>query len=257
MPTPKSKLSKFILSLPATLTGSQVVERAKAKGMKTSRANVSRVRGMYGTKAVKTRAPITSPTSKTEPAKPATTAPSNSPPKNKSDFIRAQPASLSAAEVIAKGKAEGIKLGSSLVYMVRRRSPGKAKTGAAETVATKPTAAPAKTKSKADFVRAYPDLSPKEFVEKAKAEGIKLGWRYVYNVRASDKAARKKNRATSTTSSKPASTNGTLPSVTPWRPNEDLLKALAAELGLGRAVEILCAERARVRAMIGGEPRRG
>jgi hypothetical protein len=51
-----------------------------------------------------------------------------------SDFIRQQPASLSATEVIAKGKAEGIKFGSSLVYMVRRRSPGKAKKGTAKTV---------------------------------------------------------------------------------------------------------------------------
>jgi hypothetical protein len=58
MPTPKSKLSKFILSLPSTLSGAQVVERVTAKGMKTIRANVSRVRGLYGPKAVKT-APTT------------------------------------------------------------------------------------------------------------------------------------------------------------------------------------------------------
>jgi hypothetical protein len=47
--------------------------------------------------------------------------------ENKSDFIRAQPATMSAADVIAKGKAEGIKIGSSLVHMVRGRSSGKAK----------------------------------------------------------------------------------------------------------------------------------
>jgi hypothetical protein len=33
---------------------------------------------------------------------------------------------------------------------------------------------------------------------------------------------------------------------------EDLLKAVAAEIGLGRAMEILVGERARVRAVIGG-----
>ena len=33
---------------------------------------------------------------------------------------------------------------------------------------------------------------------------------------------------------------------------EDLLKALGAEIGLGRAMEILAGERARVRAVIGG-----
>jgi hypothetical protein len=51
---------------------------------------------------------------------------------SKSDFIRAQPATMSAAEVIAKGKAQGIKIGSSLVYVVRRRSSGK-KRGASRT----------------------------------------------------------------------------------------------------------------------------
>ena len=67
MPTPKSKLSKFILSLPATLTGTEVVERAKANGMKTSGANVYRVRGLFGAKTSKTKA--------TQPAAPPTVAP--------------------------------------------------------------------------------------------------------------------------------------------------------------------------------------
>lgn len=109
---------------------------------------------------------------------------------NKSDFIRAQPASLSVAEVIAKGKAEGIEIGSSLVYMVRGRSPGKAKTGTAKVTTSTATAV-----------------------------------------------------------------NGTAASVTlPAASSsaEDLLRAIAAELGLARAVEILAGERARVRAIIGG-----
>jgi hypothetical protein len=108
---------------------------------------------------------------------------------NKSDFIRAQPATLSVAEVIAKAKAEGIKIGSSLVYMVRRRSPGKARRAAAKTT-TSPTL------------------------------------------------------------------NGAAPSVAsaakPSSSAEELLRAVAAELGLGRAVEILQGERARIRAVIGG-----
>jgi hypothetical protein len=106
--------------------------------------------------------------------------------QNKSDFIRAQPASLSVADVIAKGKAEGIKIGSSLVYMVRGRSSGKAKRGAPKMTLTI------------------------------------------------------------------ASVNGTRPSGTAVSSSaEDLLRAIAAELGLGRAVEILEGERARVRAVIG------
>jgi hypothetical protein len=116
---------------------------------------------------------------------------------NKSDFIRRLPATLSVADVIAKGKAEGIKFGSSLVYMVRRRSSGKVKKGTAKTTPVKRTAAasvtsatsktpasktpakPPKSESKADFVRAYPKLSPKELVAKAKAEGVKFDANYV------------------------------------------------------------------------------
>jgi hypothetical protein len=244
MPTPKSKLSKFILSLPSTLTGAQVVERVKATGMKTSRANVSRVRGLYGAKAVKT-----APTKAAAPASSKTT--------NRSDFIRAQPASMSPADVVAKGKAEGIKFGRSLVYMVRGAAT--AKKGVAKKTSAAPTrATPANTaiKSKADFVRAYPSSSANEIVEKAKAEGIKLGWRYVYNVRATDKTAKRAKRAAAkVTPAMTTSVNGAAPSAVlpaPSSSTEDLLRAVAAELGLGRAVEILAGERARVRALIGG-----
>jgi hypothetical protein len=193
--------------------------------------------------------------------------------QNKSDFIRAQPAALSVAEVIAKGKAEGIKFGSSLVYMVRRRSTVKAKKGGAETAPAGPATSPVKSstsktpstkstatstkppKSKADFVRAYAGLAPKEIVEKAKAESVKFDVSYVYRVRAMDKTARKKTRAAAkATTSTTTAMNGAVPSVTSaasLSSAEDLLRAVAAELGLGRAVEILLGERKRVRAVIG------
>lgn len=176
---------------------------------------------------------------------------------SKSDFIRNQPATLSAAEVVAKAKAEGIKIDVNHVYKVRGRSKTKASAARKAPSSATGTAAPANTriKSKADFVRAHPGLSPKEVVEKAKAEGIKIGWRYVYNVRGSDKAAGKKKRAATTaSSSKPASTNGTERSVATSSAAssaaEDLLRALGAELGLGRAIEILTGERARVQSFL-------
>jgi hypothetical protein len=194
---------------------------------------------------------------------------------NKSDFIRAQPATMSATDVIARGKAEGTEVSRSLVHMVRTRSSGKAKKGAAKTPPSKPTAAPMTSaaskpdatrltaasgkppKSKADFVRAYSSLSPKEVVEKGKAEGVTFDARYVYRVRAMDKAARKRKRAAAKTATSPATAaNGAAPSVTPAaKPSssaEDLLRALAAELGLGRAAGILEGERARVRAVLRG-----
>jgi|HubBroStandDraft_5_1064220.scaffolds.fasta_scaffold300652_1 hypothetical protein len=158
---------------------------------------------------------------------------------SKSDFIRAQPANLSAAEVVAKAKAEGIKLDRVLVYKVRIRAKGGP--------AAKKTPGPKKGgTSKAAFVRGLPASTPaKEVVAKAKALGLSLSVNYVYNIRGAAKTAAKNRRA------------GTRASVAVPRPiagssaAEGLLKALAAEVGLGKAIEILSGERARVRAVIG------
>jgi len=158
---------------------------------------------------------------------------------SKSDFIRAQPANLSAAEVVAKAKAEGIKLDRVLVYKVRIRAKGGA--------AAKKTPGPKKAvASKAAFVRDLPSSTPaKEVVAKAKALGLSLSINYVYNIRGAAKTAAKNRRG------------GTRASVAVPRPiagspaAESLLRALAAEIGLGKAIEILSGERARVRAVIG------
>jgi hypothetical protein len=178
-------------------------------------------------------------------------------PVSKSDFIRKQPASLSAADLVTKAKAAGIKLTTQLVYNVRGSS--KAKKGAAQKASTtKPVASasaasksPAKM-SKADFVRSRSHLSPREIVEDGKAAGIKLDASYVYNVRGYDAA---KTRVTkqaakrATTRRKGASVPRPIATTSKA---EDLLKALGAEIGLARAIEILTGERARVRAVIGG-----
>jgi len=162
----------------------------------------------------------------------------------KSDYIRQQPATLSAAEVVAKAKAEGIRFAPVLVYKVRGRAKAKGK--------AKKTAAPAKTspstkapKSKAAFVRGLPASTPaKEVVARAKAAGIKLGVSYVYNVRGAAKMrAKKRQRAARSGASVPRP-------ITTMSSAESLLKAVAAEIGLGPAIEILSGERARVMAVI-------
>ncbi|MGO9836327.1 MAG: hypothetical protein ACLP1X_19160 [Polyangiaceae bacterium] len=167
-------------------------------------------------------------------------------PLSKSDFIRSQPTTLSAAEVVAKAKAQGIRLDPVLVYKVRGRA--NAKKGVVK--ASPAPKSPASSVSKAAFVRAHASLSPKEIVAKAKTEGVKFDVGYVYNIRGYDKSMAKKRRPvkaraprTGASVPRPVST----PSST-----ETLLKAVASEIGLGRAMEILAGERARVRAVIGG-----
>jgi len=183
---------------------------------------------------------------------------------SKSDFIRAQPATLSAAQVVEKAKAQGIPLRPGLVYEVRRTDKAKKaaapkpaspaakkrapKSSSSAVKAGGPKKAP--TTSKAAFVRAHANLSPKEIVAKARAENIKLDVGYVYNVRSSSKGAKKKVLAQ-------AARRGTEPKGAAPKPAavssraETLLKAVAAEVGLGRAIELLQTERAKIGAAIG------
>jgi len=133
---------------------------------------------------------------KTSPTKPT-----------KSEFIREQPSTMSAADVIAKGKTEGLTISTDLVYGVRSQARLKRK-------ATKVAA----TKTAAAKKGATPEPTA---------------------------AARKSRKAVARNVRQP-SVNTTTSSA------EDLLKAIAAEIGLARAIEILIEERARVRALIGG-----
>jgi len=193
---------------------------------------------------------------------------------SKSDFVRSQPATLSASEVVAKAKDAGLKLTSQLVYKVRSegQAKGKAKKPAAAkkpvaakkpaaakkavaakaAVPTKETSASVKApKSKAAFVRGLSASTPaKDVVKQAKALGLSLSINYVYNIRGAAKLAAKKRRsgAASPAVSPVANGNGTRPSASA----ENLLKAVGAEIGLGAAIAILSGERARVRAVLGG-----
>jgi len=203
----------------------------------------------------------------------------------KSSFIRSQPPEMSAAEIVAKGKVAGMKISDSLVYMVRGPKDGKGspkRMGAAKkstsnnasrkessTAIAKSPSPRTGGQSKAEFVRANPGVTVKDLVAKALFEGIEISENYVYGVRAQDRKGTKLKAATSkksvaktvskrpttastkTAAAKPASSNGTRASGSASSV-EDLLRAVAAEIGLGRAMEILTGERARVRAVMGG-----
>jgi hypothetical protein len=168
------------------------------------------------------------------------------PPLSKSDFIRSQPATMSAKEVVAKAKAAGIKFAPVLVYKVRGRA--KSKKSAAKKTSTMVMSAPMTSatkpaKSKSGFIRSLPSGAPaKEVVKQAKVAGIKLNVGYVYNVR---QAAKKAKRQAWNGVSVPRPIDA-------MSSAENLLRAVAAEIGLGAAIEILSGERARIAVVIGG-----
>jgi hypothetical protein len=177
---------------------------------------------------------------------------------NKSDFIRSLPATLSAAEVVAKAKAAGTTILPGLVYEVRRkakaRTKGKASKGAAPTtnaISTKPSTSTKPPKSKAAFVRGLAASTPaKDVVKQAKALGLSLSINYVYNIRGAAKMAAKKKRAAAKSPVVGPVTNGGGSSVS--ESAENLLKAVAAEIGLTPAIAILEGERARVHVLLRG-----
>jgi hypothetical protein len=176
------------------------------------------------------------------------------PKPSKSEFIRSQPSTMSAADVVEKAKAVGLTITAGLVYGVRSQSKlkRKAKKSAAKTSAAKKGAAPKAAKTtKADFVRMLPKASPKEIIARAKSEGIKIDLDYVYKVRSSAKAGKAKTKADARAATPRKSAAVPRP-LAATSSAEDLLRAVAAEIGLARAMEILAAERARVRAVIGG-----
>jgi hypothetical protein len=160
---------------------------------------------------------------------------------NKSHFIRALPTTLSAVEVVKRAKAAGIRFGAAYVYRVRASADAKKK--AVTRTATR--GAVARTKpitSKASFVRSLPATIPaKAVIGQAKAAGMKLSLAYVYTIRAKAKENRGSTRAGRSVP-RPITTSSLA---------ESLLRALGAELGLGHAIELLAAERAKVLAVLG------
>lgn len=113
----------------------------------------------------------------------------------------------------------------------------------------KKTRKPAAAKlNKAAFVRKQPTtMSAKEIVAKAKAAGITLNDKYVHKVRSEAKvAARGKGGRQQ---QRHAPSNGTARAGD--RSAEQLLRAVAAEIGLARAISLLQDEHQRVRRLIG------
>jgi hypothetical protein len=172
-------------------------------------------------------------------------------PPTKSEFIRQQPEDTSAEEVVEKAKAEGLTIDVGFVRQVRSRAKAKRRSTKSSVRGTPLVRAETKAKSsrtKAEFVRARSHLSPKEIVEDAKSEGVELDVAYVYKLRTAGRKTTAAHRGPSTDS---GTSSGT-PLVVATTNAERLLIAIAAEVGLGRAISVLEGERARVRALING-----
>jgi hypothetical protein len=148
---------------------------------------------------------------------------------NKSAYVRTLPSSMSAKDVVAKAKSDGITLSVSQVYTIRTNAKKQGK-GSGTRAAGRPRGSRAGTKSA--FVRSLPrSLSAKEVVEQAKQRGMTLSVAQVYNI-----------RSTSASKGRPASTSIARPApraVTSSGDAESRLRRLIIELGLQRAKAVM------------------
>lgn len=105
----KPNKSAFIRNFPAGTPAAEIVTKAKAAGLKLSPAFVYAVRS-------KAKAGDTEKKTPGSPGrKPSTGG------QSASDFVRAQPATMKAKDVVAAGAKQGLKFSANLVYMVRSK----------------------------------------------------------------------------------------------------------------------------------------
>lgn len=114
----KPNKSAFVRSLSFDMPSADVVARAQARGMKLTRNDVHAIRAIArrkhesATRAVRAVRAVPTTSNRGRSA-------TRSASINKSAFVRSLPGSMSAAEVIEKGKAKGIKLSAAQVYTIR------------------------------------------------------------------------------------------------------------------------------------------
>lgn len=106
----KPNKSAFVRSLAFDMPSAEVIARAKARGMRLTRNDVHAIRAIARRKSES--ANLSGRPSSSNRKR-------NSSGINKSAFVRSLPGSMSAAEVIEKGKAKGIKLSAAQVYTIR------------------------------------------------------------------------------------------------------------------------------------------
>jgi hypothetical protein len=111
--TAKPNKSAFVRSLSFDTPSAQVIAKAKAKGMTLTRNDVHAIRAIARRKEARGKGG-------------ALRTAKRSGGVNKSAFVRSLPASMSAAEVISRAKAKGIKLSAAQVYTIRANARRKA-----------------------------------------------------------------------------------------------------------------------------------
>jgi hypothetical protein len=113
--------------------------------------------------------------------------------------------------------------------------------------------------NKSEWVRSQPaSMSAKDVVTKAKDAGISITDKYVHTIRYNAKSSKKKGGGRGAAGAvrrgpgRPKGSGAGRAHAVGSHHAEDLLKAVAAEIGLVRAISILTSEHDRVHRLLGG-----
>jgi hypothetical protein len=159
----KPNKSAFVRSLAFDMPSADVIARAKTQGMKLTRNDVHAIRAIARRK---TKQP------KQTRAWGNNARAAGGSGVNKSEFVRSLPGTLSAAEVITRGKSKGIRLSAAQIYTIRAnaRRKGSKKSTERSSARTKDSVRGARVgrgdSRESDFITAALDLGL------TKAEGL-------------------------------------------------------------------------------------
>ena len=150
----KPNKSAFVRSLAFDMPSADVIARAKTQGMKLTRNDVHAIRAIARRKTT----PSAKPSSSNARA-------AGSSGVNKSEFVRSLPGTLSAAEVITRGKSKGIRLSAAQIYTIRANArrkgtnaPAERSSGVTKNVARTTRLGRGDDSREADFISAALDL---------------------------------------------------------------------------------------------------
>jgi hypothetical protein len=199
----------------------------------------------------------------------STKAPKKTAPGRKlgklSEFVLAQDAKLSAAEVVKLAKTAGFDITAHRVHNIRWAAKQKGKKGKTTGKAVKPAkaagkpapikaATPGKTITKTEYVLSFPPgTSAADVVAAGKAKGIKLSTAHVYSIRSGAKAKGKASGKQAKTATKAPALKVVAKPALRAAPRsgslEDQFVGLVLDIGLARAAELLGRLKERVQGL--------
>jgi hypothetical protein len=157
---------------------------------------------------------------------------------NKTKFVMSLPRELSAKQVVEKAKQQGITITEAHVYKIR--STAKSRPAGAARPGRPPKAEGSQGLSKREFVLSFgPETPASEILKKAKEAGIGLSKAYLYTIRSSSGASRRRGGGDLRTAG--ARLRGSISSL------EGQFIDAAIDMGLAKAGDLLERLRARLK----------